>query len=168
MAKKGSILVGTVGQGIMASGDDGNSWTRISVRNGMHTDGIVRTLVEDPQRPQTVYAGTDMGLYRSDDAGAMHHGAGPLGQRRERLRILEPAAHDGETAGLDVRSGLARQGTDRDVGLARQRLQEMSTDETGGAGDGDDQTAAASRSTGSICGSIGVMPASMSRISPSR
>ena len=44
MASKGTILVGTVGQGIMMSGDDGNSWTRISVRNGMHTDGIVRTI----------------------------------------------------------------------------------------------------------------------------
>ena len=70
MASKGTILVGTVGQGIMMSGDDGNSWTRISVRNGMHTDGIVRTMIAHPQRPQTVYAGTDMGLYRSDDGGA--------------------------------------------------------------------------------------------------
>ena len=70
MASKGTILVGTVGQGVMMSGDDGDTWTRISVRNGMHTDGIVRTLTADPQRPQTVYAGTDKGLYRTDDGGA--------------------------------------------------------------------------------------------------
>jgi len=70
MAKKGTILVGTIGQGIMMSGDDGDTWTRISVRHGMHTDGIVRALLADPRRPETVYAGTDMGLYRTDDAGA--------------------------------------------------------------------------------------------------
>ena len=70
MAKKGTILVGTIGQGVMMSGDDGDTWTRISVRHGMHTDGIVRALLADPRRPETVYAGTDMGLYRTDDAGA--------------------------------------------------------------------------------------------------
>ncbi|MGH8662890.1 MAG: WD40/YVTN/BNR-like repeat-containing protein [Burkholderiales bacterium] len=69
MASKTRILVGTVGQGVMMSGDDGENWTRISVRNGMHTDGIVRSLLAAPHRPETVYAGTDMGLYRSDDAG---------------------------------------------------------------------------------------------------
>jgi hypothetical protein len=69
MAAKGTILVGTVGQGIMRSGDDGETWTRISVRNGMHTDGIVRALLSVSQQPETLYAGTDMGLYRSDDSG---------------------------------------------------------------------------------------------------
>jgi hypothetical protein len=34
MASKTRILVGTVGQGVMMSGDDGETWTRISVRNG--------------------------------------------------------------------------------------------------------------------------------------
>ena len=70
MANKGTILVGTIGQSVMMSADDGGSWTRASVRHGMHSDSIVRALLSDPRRPQTVYAGTDMGLYRSDDAGA--------------------------------------------------------------------------------------------------
>jgi photosystem II stability/assembly factor-like uncharacterized protein len=69
MASKGSILVGTVGQGIMLSRDDGESWTRVSVRNGMHSDGIVRCLTSDLRSPNVVYAGTDKGLYRSDDGG---------------------------------------------------------------------------------------------------
>ena len=69
MANKGNILVGTVGQGVMLSADDGESWTRASVRQGMHSDCIVRALREDSRSPQVVYAGTDMGLYRSDDAG---------------------------------------------------------------------------------------------------
>src|SRR5207247_370105 len=43
---------------------------RASVGQGLHSDCLVRALVSDPRNPQTVYAGTDQGLYRSDDAGA--------------------------------------------------------------------------------------------------
>src|SRR5881409_3144396 len=70
MTSKGNILVGTVGQGVMMSADDGESWTRASVRQGMHSDSIVRMLRSDSRNPEVVYAGTDLGLYRSDDAGA--------------------------------------------------------------------------------------------------
>ena len=70
MASKGTILVGTIGQGVMSSADDGESWTRASVRHGMHSDCIVRALRTDPSRPRSVYAGTDLGLYQSSDAGA--------------------------------------------------------------------------------------------------
>jgi photosystem II stability/assembly factor-like uncharacterized protein len=69
MAKKGTILVGTIGQGVMMSADEGESWTRASVRLGMHSDCIVKALVSDPRRPEVVYAGTDMGLYRTDNGG---------------------------------------------------------------------------------------------------
>ena len=70
MDKQGIILVGTIGQGVMASADGGGTWTRAGVHNGMHSDCIVKTLVADPWHPGTVYAGSDMGLYKSDDAGA--------------------------------------------------------------------------------------------------
>jgi photosystem II stability/assembly factor-like uncharacterized protein len=69
MAAKGNILVGTIGQGVMMSADDGGTWTRASVRQGMHSDCIVKELAADPRRPGTIYAGTDRGLYRSDDSG---------------------------------------------------------------------------------------------------
>jgi photosystem II stability/assembly factor-like uncharacterized protein len=69
MATKGTILVGTIGQGVMMSSDDGESWTRASIRQGMHSDAIVKCLLPDPGRPEMVYAGTDRGLYRSDDGG---------------------------------------------------------------------------------------------------
>ena len=65
-----NILVGTAGQGIMRSRDGGESWQRISIGQGMHTDAVVRTLVNHPHRPEIVCAGTDKGLYRSEDAGA--------------------------------------------------------------------------------------------------
>jgi photosystem II stability/assembly factor-like uncharacterized protein len=70
MAQKGLILVGPIGQSVMTSGDEGATWTRASVRQGMHSDCIVRALLADPRRPEAVYAGTDRGLYRSDDGGA--------------------------------------------------------------------------------------------------
>src|SRR5262245_32202583 len=69
MAKTGTILVGTIGQGVMASGDDGENWTRAGVRQGMHSDCIVRCLTSDPRRPEVVYSGTDAGVYRSEDGG---------------------------------------------------------------------------------------------------
>jgi photosystem II stability/assembly factor-like uncharacterized protein len=69
MAMQGTILVGTIGQGVMTSPDDGASWTRASVRQGMHSDCIVKALLPDVRSPGVVYAGTDQGLYRSDDGG---------------------------------------------------------------------------------------------------
>jgi len=70
MASKGNILVGTIGQGVMMSTDDGGSWSRASVRQGMHPDCIVKALLAAARPSGVVYAGTDMGLYRSDDSGA--------------------------------------------------------------------------------------------------
>jgi photosystem II stability/assembly factor-like uncharacterized protein len=69
MAKNGTILVGTIGQGVMMSPDDGENWTRASLRQGMHSDCIVKALLSDPWRPGVIYAGTDVGLYVSADGG---------------------------------------------------------------------------------------------------
>lgn len=63
------MLVGTIGQGVMRSADSGASWQRVGIYQGMHSDAMVRTLAHHPQRPEIVYAGTDKGLYRSDNAG---------------------------------------------------------------------------------------------------
>lgn len=73
MVTNGTILVGTIGQGVMMTSDDGESWTRASVRLGMHSDAIVKCLLADPRRPGVVYAGTDLGLYRTDDGGGRWH-----------------------------------------------------------------------------------------------
>lgn len=70
MADTGVILVGTVGQGVFRSADDGENWARLGVDNGLHTDAMVRTLKNHANTPENVFAGTDFGLYRSDDGGA--------------------------------------------------------------------------------------------------
>jgi photosystem II stability/assembly factor-like uncharacterized protein len=64
-----TILVGTVGQGIMRSPDGGETWRRVGIGQGLHSDALVRALVHDPRQSERVYAGTDKGLYRSDNAG---------------------------------------------------------------------------------------------------
>jgi photosystem II stability/assembly factor-like uncharacterized protein len=70
MASTGTILVGTVGQGVFRSPDGGESWGRISVGQGMHSDCVTRCLATHPSDPAIVFAGTDLGIYRSSDAGA--------------------------------------------------------------------------------------------------
>ena len=64
-----TVLVGTIGQGIMRSADGGESWRRVGIDAGMHSDALVRTLGNHPGRPGVVFAGTDKGLYRSENGG---------------------------------------------------------------------------------------------------
>ena len=38
MPNKMTILVGTVGQGVMGSADGGESWRRVGINQGLHSD----------------------------------------------------------------------------------------------------------------------------------
>ena len=69
MAGDKVILVGTVGQGVMRSADAGESWMRVGINQGLHSDALVRTLASHPTQPERLFAGTDKGLYASGDAG---------------------------------------------------------------------------------------------------
>ena len=69
MADEMAVLVGTVGQGIMRSSDGGGDWQRIGVNQGMYQNAMVRVLANHPARPEVVYAGSERGLFKSDDAG---------------------------------------------------------------------------------------------------
>jgi len=69
MAGPKTVLVGTVGQGIMRSGDGGESWQRAGINSGLHSDALVRTVVSHPTQPEVIFTGTDKGLYRSEDGG---------------------------------------------------------------------------------------------------
>ncbi|MGH7848649.1 MAG: WD40/YVTN/BNR-like repeat-containing protein [Candidatus Binatia bacterium] len=65
-----TIFVGTIGQGVMHSTDSGGTWDRVRLRRGLHSDALVRCLAVHPKQPNIVFAGSDRGLYRTDDAGA--------------------------------------------------------------------------------------------------
>lgn len=67
---KGTMLVATASQGVLRSNDDGRTWQRTPLAQALEFDGVVRSIVVHPTRPQTVFAGADVGLVRSDDAGA--------------------------------------------------------------------------------------------------
>lgn len=67
---QGTILVGTAGQGVLRSADDGKSWHRLGLKEAIEFDGVVRALAVDPSNAQRVYAGADCGFCISDDGGA--------------------------------------------------------------------------------------------------
>jgi photosystem II stability/assembly factor-like uncharacterized protein len=66
---QGTILVSTAGQGVLRSNDDGATWNRIPLEQGLEFDAVVRALAVHPTRPEVIFAGADAGLGRSDDAG---------------------------------------------------------------------------------------------------
>ena len=66
---QGTILVATAGQGVLRSNDDGASWNRIPLDQGLEFDSVVRALAVHPERPEVIYAGAEVGLARSQDGG---------------------------------------------------------------------------------------------------
>jgi photosystem II stability/assembly factor-like uncharacterized protein len=66
---QGTILVATAGQGVLRSSDDGASWARTPLGQALEFDSVVRCIAVHPTRPEVVYAGAEVGLVRSDDAG---------------------------------------------------------------------------------------------------
>ena len=68
MAQDYSILIGTVGQGLGVSADGGDTWTKI--RQPIPSEATVRALGVYPDNPHRILAGSDVGIFRSDDIGA--------------------------------------------------------------------------------------------------
>lgn len=66
---QGTILVGTAGQGILRSSDDGATWHRLGLKEAIEFDGVVRALLVDPRNPERIFAGADAGICLSEDGG---------------------------------------------------------------------------------------------------
>ena len=69
MAANLTILVGTVGQGVIRSADNGENWQRVGINAGLHSDALVRCIANHPDRPELLFLGTEKGLYQSENAG---------------------------------------------------------------------------------------------------
>ena len=72
MASKMTIRVGTIGQDIFRSPDGGDTWQRVSIDHVIHSDALVRTIVNVPDRPGNAFAGTAKGLYRAKGTMELH------------------------------------------------------------------------------------------------
>ncbi|MYN14428.1 glycosyl hydrolase [Pusillimonas sp. TS35] len=66
---EGTILVGTAGQGIVRSADNGATWHRLGLKEAIEFDGTVRSLAVDPADSARIYAGADVGICLSTDGG---------------------------------------------------------------------------------------------------
>src|ERR671939_168248 len=68
-----TIVVGTVGQSIMRSEDNGNTWARIGPKRGFAYEASVRCIAMHPKEPNILFAGTGTPtpamLFRSKDGG---------------------------------------------------------------------------------------------------
>src|SRR5215204_5712279 len=69
MAKNFSIVVGTLGMGLWQSPDGGQSWARGKLWNGYQGGRSTFGLAVHPRDSRVMFAGTDEGLYRSEDRG---------------------------------------------------------------------------------------------------
>ena len=95
MADGITILVGTAGQGVMRSVDSGQSWRRVGITQGIHSDAVVRCLTPMPGSDSAVLAGCDRGIIRSDDNGDSWHAVDTPHERHRglghRVRPVQPA-----------------------------------------------------------------------------
>jgi hypothetical protein len=69
MAHDYTLCIGTVGGGLSCSPDGGKTWNRI--RQPIPSECNVRALTVYPDTPHRILAGTDVGLYRSENAGGL-------------------------------------------------------------------------------------------------
>jgi len=73
MAKDFTICLGTVGAGVWYSPDSGERWKRSRINLPFHAQPgeiQIRALAVSPHNPQHIFAGSEVGLYRSEDKGA--------------------------------------------------------------------------------------------------
>ena len=67
MVKEYTICAGTVGSGLSISSDGGDTWNR--VRGPIPAECNVRALAVYPNDPHHILAGSDVGVYSSEDNG---------------------------------------------------------------------------------------------------
>ncbi|MDD5264000.1 MAG: hypothetical protein PHU43_04095 [Candidatus Bipolaricaulis sp.] len=98
---------GTVGQGVVATGDGGASWRPLN--RGLRVLDI-RALAIDPRNPKVVYAGAERGgVYRSEDAGSnwVPSSAGMDPQASVRALVID-SANSRVVYAADYRTGTYR------------------------------------------------------------
>ena len=87
MSVDNTLVVGTIGYGVFWTKNDGLDWDRSNFVSGLPFGTRVYYLASHPHKPEIIFAGTDFGLARSEDAGKA------VGNRRKRpVRLLRLVA----------------------------------------------------------------------------
>lgn len=73
MNGKSTMIVATDGQAIMRTHDAGKNWYRLNIGQDLEYDDCVRCLLNDPRNNTAIFAGTERGLFRSENCGAHWH-----------------------------------------------------------------------------------------------
>ena len=98
MAEGYTICIGTVGGGLSRTTDGGETWDRI--RDPIPSEANVRALSVYPDNPHRILAGTDVGIFRSEDnAGSWQKLDSPMEDRQIWSVTVDPADPDTIFAG---------------------------------------------------------------------
>ena len=68
---KPTLYAGTIGQSVWRSTDNGDTWRRAS--NELFPEADVRAIAVNPSNSDILYAGTEKGIFRSDNAAESWH-----------------------------------------------------------------------------------------------
>lgn len=119
MGKNFSVVVGTLGMGTWRSHDGGITWARSRLWKGYQGGRSTFGLAVHPRDPKVIFAGTDEGIYRSEDRGAnFEHLDSPMNEYKVWRIAIDPADPDTMYAGT-APSALFRS---RDGGLLWEQL----------------------------------------------
>ena len=100
MADGFTLCVATVGGGLSRTVDGGETWDRI--RDPIPSESNIRSLYVYPDNPHRILAGTDLGLFRSDDnAGTWEKIEAPFDDRQIWSVTVDPS--DSETIFVGTR-----------------------------------------------------------------
>ena len=98
MAERYTIVIGTVGGGLSRTADGGETWDRI--RDPIPSESNIRALSVYPDNPHRILAGTDVGIFRSEDNAATWEKLNsPMEDRQIWSVTVDPADSDTIFAG---------------------------------------------------------------------
>lgn len=98
MAQIPTLYAGTIGQSVWRSKDGGDSWGRASA--GMFVEGDIRALAVNPHDSSIIFAGTEAGIYRTENGGDKWELLdSPMNERQVWAIVISPKTTDTLYAG---------------------------------------------------------------------